>query len=91
MHVKNTVTNISDYARNIDIILDPIRGETLRMGYDIYAKKDDFWAMVQRPRQSGAHCSLLPINQMPALTGELVLTSGVVLPPHESRIRKFSL
>ena len=43
MHIKNTVTNISDYARNIDIILDPIRGETLRMGYDIYAKKDDFW------------------------------------------------
>ena len=41
MHVKNTVTNISDYARNIDIILDPIRGGTLRLGYDIYAKKDD--------------------------------------------------
>ena len=47
--------------------------------------------VVQRPRPPGAHCSLLPINQMPALTGELVLTYGVVLPPHESGIRKFSL
>ena len=47
--------------------------------------------VVQRPRQPGAHCSLLPINQTPALREERVLTFGVVLPPHESRIRKFFL
>ena len=77
MHVKNTVTNISDYARNIDIILDPIRGETLLMGYDIYAKKDDFWATspqgeyIQHSTISVTVCSRVPISNTPGRSEEI--------------------